>query len=290
MSIPMNSICLECYLGKRLKLAREKGTPEQATEIARFLANQFGQSPENMDSALLAGLCDHEIYRILGMEGDLFREEKEMSNRFVMERLEDIRSRVEKAEDPLYAALQFAVLGNYLDFAALAGKVSFQKLDQMLDEAYQIDLDRETYEQFRRDLEQGKEFLYITDNAGEICFDRITAEVIAQKMPHLNIRFLVRGKPVANDATLEDAQVAGITFPVIENGTAIGGTTLHLINQESREAIEQADVILAKGMGNTESMFGCGFNVYYAFLVKCVRFEDFFGAPSMKPRFVRDRK
>ena len=49
-------------------------------------------------------------------------------------------------------------------------------------------------------------------------------------------------------------------------------------------------MILAKGMGNTESMFGCGFNVYYAFLVKCVRFEDFFDAPSMKPMFVRDHK
>lgn len=290
MSIPMNSTCLECFLSKRLKQARELGTDEQATEVARMLTRRFCESPADMDSAVLGALCDQEMNKIFGIDPDKMRPEKEMSNRFVLERLEDIRHRVNKAEDPVYAALQFAVLGNYLDFSALYGQVSFEDLDKMLDKAAEMALDKACYQSFLTDLETGKRFLYLTDNAGEICFDRLLSEVISEKYPHLEITFCVRGKPVVNDATREDAQVAGIRFPVIDNGTAIGGTSMSRISEEARTAIEQADVILAKGMGNTESMFGCGYNVYYAFLVKCARFMQFFDAPKMKPMFVRDRK
>ena len=218
------------------------------------------------------------------------REEKELSNRFVLDRLDKIRSRVEAAADPIYAGLQYAVLGNYLDFSALYGQVSFEDMDKMLDSAAEIDLDKAEYQNFIADLTKGKRFLYLTDNAGEICFDRVLAEIIAKTFPHLEITFCVRGKPVVNDATREDAEVAGIRFPVIDNGIAIGGTPVHMIGAEAKAALDSADVILAKGMGNTESMFGCGYNIYYAFLVKCARFMEFFNAPKMKPMFIRDRK
>lgn len=288
MPIPMNSICLECFLSKRLDQARKLGTDQQATEIARLLTRMFTESPEDMDSALLGGLCDEEMNAFYGLDPDRMREEKEMSNRFVLDRLEGIRSRIAQAEDRVYSGLQFAVLGNYLDFSALYGQVSFQQLEEMLDQASKIDLDRDCYRQFLEDLEKGKRFLYITDNAGEICFDRLLAEELQRAFPHLEITFLVRGKPVVNDATREDAQIAGISFPVIDNGTAIGGTAISRISPEAKEALEKADVILAKGMGNTESMYGCGYNVYYAFLVKCARFMQFFDAPKMKPMFIRD--
>lgn len=290
MPIPMNSTCLECFLSKRLKLARTLGTDEQATEIARMLTRRFCESPADMDSALLGGLCDEEIAQYFGIDPDRMRQEKEMSNRFVLDRLDTIRSRINRAEDPIYAALQFAVLGNYLDFSALYGQVSFEQLDEMLNKAVLLDLDKACYAQFLDDLKTGKRLLYITDNAGEICFDRLMAEVLVQTFPHLEITFLVRGRPVVNDATREDACVAGIPFPVIDNGTAIGGTAMGLISAEARDAIENAHVILAKGMGNTESMFGCGYNVYYAFLVKCARFMQFFDAPKMKPMFIKDSK
>ena len=290
MSIPMNSVCAECFFSKRIALARKLGTDEQATELVKILMGQFANSPADMDSALLGGIADATIYEYFGVDPDQMKEEKAISNRFVLERLDTIRSRIDAAENRLYAALQFAVLGNYLDFAALAGKVSFEDLDKMLDTYADIDLDKACFRQFRQDLEAGKRFLYVTDNAGEICFDRLMAEVIAELYPNISITFLVRGAPVANDATREDAQVAGIRFPVIDNGTAIGGTAISHICPEAKTALEQADVILAKGMGNTESLFGCGYNVYYAFLVKCARFEQFFNAPHMKPMFIRDKK
>ena len=290
MPIPMNTICVECFLSKRLAMARRLGTDEQATEIGKKLMELYVQAPPDMDSALLGGICDQLMNEYYGLEPDQMRREKELSNRFVLDRLETIRSRIQRENDPIYAALQFAVLGNYLDFSALYGQVRFEELEAMLDSAAGIDLDGDCYRQFIRDLEKGKRLLYITDNAGEICFDRLLAEEIHRAYPQLEITFCVRGGPVSNDATREDALVAGIPFPVIDNGTAIGGTAISRVNRETKDALENADVILAKGMGNTESMFGCGYRVYYAFLVKCERFMQFFDAPKMKPMFIRDKQ
>ena len=147
---------------------------------------------------------------------------------------------------------------------------------------------QDSYQQFRKDLQNAKKFLLITDNAGEIVFDRILAETLQKTYPQLNITFLVRGGPAHNDATREDAEAVQIPFKVIDSGKAIGGTPLTDISDEAKAAIADADVILAKGMGNTESMYGCGYPVYYAFLIKCGRFQEYFKAPMMSPMFIKD--
>ena len=197
---------------------------------------------------------------------------------------------MEQAADPLLAGLQFAILGNYLDFSALQGQISFEKFTEMLDTAQDMELDEAVLSQFRADLEAGKKLLYLTDNAGEIGFDRIFAETICRLYPGLDICFCVRGGPALNDATREDAQAVGIPFRVIDNGNLIPGTWLPQLGQEARQAMEEADVIFAKGMANVETLLGCGKNIYYAFLVKCQRFVNLFHRELMTPMLVRERK
>lgn len=290
MSIPINSQCVACHFRKRLALARELGTEEQAMDYARKIMQVLLNAPPEMDSTWLGAIGDALMQQIYGLDPDRMQAEKEFSNRFVLDRLGEIIRRVDAAKDPVYAALQFAVLGNYLDFSALQGEVSFNALETMLDSAQELALDPDCYAQFCRDLSQKRKLLYITDNAGEIVFDRLLAERLKAAYPHLDITFCVRGKPVSNDATREDAEIAGITFPVIDNGTAIGGTVLRFVCNELKQAIEQADVILAKGMGNTETLFGCGYNVYYAFLIKCERFIEFFRKTKLTPMFIKDQQ
>ncbi len=287
MSIPINTLCIECHLKKRFALARSLGTDEQANTYAREILKFISEAPPEMDSTWLASVSDGILQRIFGLDPNRLKAEKEFSNQFVLERLPEIYGRVEKSKDPLYCALQFAVLGNYLDFSALHGELSFDKFSELLDSAEHSDLDKATYEKFCQDLEKGKKLLYITDNAGEIVFDRVLAEKIHEKYPHLQITFSVRGGPVTNDATREDAAVAGISFPVIDSGVPICGTVLPFIGQALKDAMDTADVILAKGMGNTESLWGSDFNIYYAFLVKCVRFEQVFNKPKLTPMFVQ---
>lgn len=289
MSIPMNAVCLQCYLRKHLQTALELGDDDTATAFARAVMQQYLDAPEDVDSAYLGGLTNELIQKFFNTDPDRFREEKELSNRFVLERLDEIRGRINNAADPVFAGLQFAILGNYIDFSALGKTVSFEKLDEMLEAALKMELDSRCYTQLRQDLAAGKKLLYLTDNAGEIGFDRVFAEVLQKAFPHLEITFCVRGGPIVNDATREDAAAVALPFPVIDNGTCIGGTVLSQISQEAKAALEAADVVIAKGMGNTESMYGCGYNVYYAFLVKCDRFVQFFDKPFMTPMLVREK-
>ena len=289
MSIALDSQCLMCYLRRNLEVVRPLGTEEKTMEFIREVLRLYLEGPTDVPSTWFNPQTSDLMLKHYGLPLDRMKEEKELSNRFVLERLDLIREKVESAPDPVFAGLQFAVLGNYLDFSALQGQVSFEKLETMLDEAFSLDLDREVYAGFCRELEQGKKLLYLTDNAGEIGFDRIFAEEIAKRWPHLEIVFCVRGDICLNDATRADAAAVGIPFPVIDNGNRVPGTQIDLLSSEAKEALNSADVILAKGMANCETMHGCGYNVYYAFLVKCQRFVTRFRKPMLTPMLVKER-
>ena len=289
MSIAFDTQCLLCHLRRNLEVVKPLGTEEQAMAFARDMMRMYLDAPEDVGSPWFNPQTADLMLKHYGLPLDRMKEEKELSNRFVLERLDLIRQKVQSAEDPVFAGLQFAVLGNYLDFSALQGQVSFEKLETMLDTAFDLDLDKEVYEKFCRELEQGKKLLYLTDNAGEIGFDRILAEEIARRWPHLETLFCVRGDICLNDATRADAAEMGIPFPVIDNGNRVPGTQIDLLSEEARNALDTADVILAKGMANCETMHGCGYNVYYAFLVKCQRFVTRFGKPMLTPMLVKER-
>ena len=289
MSFAIDTQCLLCHLRRNLEVVKPLGTEEQAMAFAKDLMRVYLEAPEGVASPWFNPHAADLMLKHYGLPIDRMKEEKELSNRFVMERLDLIRSKVEAAADPVFAGLQFSILGNYLDFAALQGQVRFEKLEAMLDAAFDLDLDKDAYAALCADLEKGRNLLYLTDNAGEIGFDRIFAEEIAKRYPHLAITFCVRGDITLNDATRADAETVGIPFPVIDNGNRVPGTQLDLLGQEARAALDAADVILAKGMANCETMFGCGYNVYYAFLVKCQRFVDRFRKPMLTPMLVKER-
>lgn len=289
MSIPFDTQCLLCHLRRNLEVVKSLGTQQQAMEFARDMMRMYLDAPREVSSPWFNPQTADLMCKHYGLPLDRMQEEKQQSNAFVLERMELIRRKVESAPDPVFAGLQFAVLGNYLDFSALQGQVSFETLEAMLDQAFALELDQAVYDSFRRELEQGKHLLYLTDNAGEIGFDRIFAEELAAAYPHLTITFCVRGDVCLNDATRTDAAAVGIPFPVIDNGNRVPGTQIDLLSREAKEALDTADVILAKGMANCETLHGCGYNIYYAFLVKCRRFVERFQKPMLTPMFVKER-
>lgn len=288
MSIPMNAQCYLCHLKRNTETARAMAGDAAATAFAKDLMQLYLDAPKEKGSPWFGPGVTALLEKHCGLTEDRFKAEKEESNRFVLARLEDIRGKIHSAEDPLYAALQMAVLGNYIDFSALKGQVSFEKLDEMLTKAENIDLDRENYKKLCTDLEKGKNLLYITDNAGEIGFDRLLAEQIHAQYPDLQITFCVRGGPASNDATREDAQEVGIPFPIIDNGCTVAGTELELLSEETKKIFAQADVILSKGQANVETLYGCGLNIYYLFLIKCERFQTYFGKEKLTPMLLTE--
>ena len=86
-----------------------------------------------------------------------------------------------------------------------------------------------------------------------------------------------------NDATEEDALYAGIqqTAAIVSNGTTVAGTVYDMISEEAKEAMDRADVILAKGQGNYESLCRQGRHIFYSFICKCDLFTGRFQVPKL---------
>lgn len=288
MGISMNSLCVDCLLKKHIANARTLGDEEAAYNFTKAVMQLFiDAAPE--DTSSMIGTRINALYmQHYGLPQDRFQEEKKASNQFVLARLDAIRARVFQAEDPLLTALQYSILGNYIDFSALGKTVSFDTLEQMLREPERFSFDSTTYLAFCRDLKQAKTLLIVTDNAGEIGFDLVLAEVLASQYPDLQITFCVRGMPAHNDATREDAEFFQIPFHIMDSGSDIGGTDLRFVNEETKTALKTSDIVISKGMGNTETLYGCGYNIYYAFLVKCPRLQQVFEKPHMTPMFVKE--
>ena len=290
MSLPMTAECLMCHFNRSVKKAMAQGDAQKALAFAKELMGVYQNAPADVSSPWFNPIVAEMMTRYFGLGDDQYIEEKEMSNRFVMERFDTIASIAENAEDPVLAGLQLAILGNYMDFAALQDQVSFEKLEEMLYDALKMPLDMQVYASMRQDLQKGKKLLYLTDNAGEIGMDRIFAQEIHKAYPHLDITFCVRGGLTVNDATREDAAFVGIPFPVIDNGNLVSGTQLDMLSREAKEAMDSADIIISKGMANTETLYGSGYPIYYAFLIKCARFVQEFGKPLLTPMLVKEQK
>lgn len=288
MSLTVTPECLVCHFNRAMKKAMAQGDEKKAMAFARDLMHMYQTAPEDVSSPWYNPKVAELMKKHFGFGDEQYLEEKEMSNRFVMDRFDTICHIAETAADPVLAGLQLAILGNYMDFAALQGQVSFEKLEEMLREALHMPLDMEIYRALRQDLEKGRKLLYLTDNAGEIGMDRVFAQQIHKAYPHLEITFCVRGGLTVNDATREDAAFVGIPFPVIDNGNLVSGTQLDMLSEEAKTAMDTADIIISKGMANTETLYGSGYPIYYAFLVKCNRFVREFGKPLMTPMLVKE--
>ncbi len=268
--------------------ARELGDEETAFRFSKAIMELFINAGPEENSTMMGKNINQLYTQYYGLPQDRFQEEKRISNDFVAQRLDSIRRHVADSPDPLLTALQYSILGNYIDFSALGKTVSFQVLEQMLSTPERFAFDTQYYGNFCRDLQKAKNLLLITDNAGEIGFDLVLAETIAAKHPHVQITFCVRGMPAYNDATREDAEYFHIPFPIVDSGSDIGGTDLRYVNQETLNALTQSDVIISKGMGNLETLYGSGYPIYFAFLVKCPRVQQVLDKPHMTPMFIKE--
>jgi uncharacterized protein with ATP-grasp and redox domains len=178
--------------------------------------------------------------------------------------------------EPLQAAARLAIIGNLWDVGA---KTQMDQAGVLV--AFEQALTAPlcgSIEEFARAVRQAQSILYLADNAGEIVFDR---DLLSQ-LPLGHLTVAVRGKPVLNDATLADAKVAGLfdLCEVISNGSDAPGTLLQDCSLRFRTRFETADLVIAKGQGNYESLAGCKHpNIFFLLKAKCGVLSEALGVP-----------
>ena len=281
--------CMHCLVKRQADNIRKYPDEEKKAEylgkVLGIIANGAAEEPAPVLLSYIGRL--HEAY--FGKPFS-FEELKKGYNAMLMEKEEEIRQKIGRAEDPLALALRFAQIGNFIDFGAM-DSVDDAKLMEFLEQAETLPLSEDTYQSFTEDLKTAKKLVFLTDNCGEIVLDKLLLETIAKVYPHLECTIIVRGEPVLNDATMEDALQVGIEAcgKVIPNGTNIAGTYIPWISAEARQVMEEADMLISKGQGNFESLHGCGLNIYYLFLCKCQWFMERFGLPQYSGVFINEK-
>lgn len=244
---------------------------------------------ENDTSPYMVYLFNKVHERYFGTGAD-YQAVKRQYNDLVLGMEESLRKEIESAEDPLAKALIMARIGNYIDFGAMNHVNPDEFLGLFRDTEMRGD-DRKTYDSFLAECEKGRNFLLVCDNCGEIVLDKLMIEQMKKRFPHLSVRALVRGGEVLNDATVEDTLYVGLDkmAEIVSSGEAIAGTVYDMMPDEAKKAVGEADVILAKGQGNYETMSDQGRHIFYAFLCKCDLFTGRFQVPRLTGIFTEEK-
>lgn len=282
--------CVSCLVKRQIENFPADAPDGRKLGYMRELLRTVADGSERLSAPeIMCGIYDLQE-SFFGMKQD-YTEIKRYFNGLMMGFEQELLASALGAADPLKAAVQYAMTGNYIDFAAVE-KVDEEKLRAMLKSAGDIEIDASALGGLRGELKDAARLAYLTDNCGEIVMDKLLISVIRELFPALNITVIVRGEPTVNDATMEDARQTGLDglVRVIGNGSAVAGTCLGLISREAADIIDAADVVISKGQGNFETLRGCGRNIYYIFMCKCAMFAGRFGVPLYSGMLVNERR
>ena len=281
----LNPYCMCCAVNKQEEKIRKFPDMDKKTEYMKKVMSILSSAEEQDCSPSLSVEIKKLYSEFWNCPAEDYTEIKKEFNQLMLNVEASVEEKIRTSADPLETALLYARIGNYIDFAALEN-VSQETMLKLLENENQEPLSQTEYANFQTDLSTAKTLVYLTDNCGEIVLDKLAVKILKEKYPQLNITVIVRGYPVVNDATMEDAEEIGLTG----NGSNVGGTWFPGLSNEARTLLEQADVILAKGQGNFETMNDCGLNVYYLFLCKCDLFQRRFHAKALQGMFLNERR
>jgi len=259
--------CLACFIRQALNgirmLTGDEAVHERIVREALQLLGDmdFSQPPPVMGQAV------HRLISRAGGCSDPYRDIKSRSNRFALQLYPELQKKVRAAADPFETAVRLAVAGNIIDFGTGAD-INGALVRTTIAEAFTQPLDLQALNDLREEIGEASRILYLGDNAGEIVFDRLLLE----QMPRERITFAVRAGPAINDATREDADEAGLPglVNVIDTGAALPGVIPDACSPEFLQHFHSADLIIAKGQGNYETLSDARKNIYFLFKVKCL--------------------
>jgi len=194
----------------------------------------------------------HRMVKDVTGNPDPYKEVKKRHNQLALNLYPRIKEIVAQSDDRLLNSIKVAIAGNAIDLG-VQGHV--KDIEGSIHAAFSFKLIINNYDEFKERLMQCNFLLYLGDNAGEIVFDKLLIEEISM-LKDMEIVFVVRGEPVINDATMEDAEFVrmGDKVRVIPNGSDAPATILSQCSPEVRQLFSEADMIISKGQGNYESL------------------------------------
>jgi len=267
--------CIPCFLRQALEAVKMSTNNDVVREKAlRDVVTYLSRVKWTTDIPRI-GTEVHRIVKKATGNPDPYRQLKHKYNKLVAQLYPKLKLIVENSNDPLFTALKIAIAGNAIDF----GPKAEIDLEKEVQNALINKLAINHIESFRRELKPKTDLLYLADNSGETFFDKILLEELAKFKT--NITYVVKGGPILNDATMDDAKIAEIDriTEVISTGTDCTGIIFDECSEEFLKAFRRSSIVVSKGQGNYESLNEVrGKRIFFLLKVKCPIISEKIGA------------
>jgi uncharacterized protein with ATP-grasp and redox domains len=266
--------CIPCFYRQALEAARITGANEIIQkkiidEISQLIPNfSLDANPPDMGRTIYT-----LVRKITGVK-DPFKEIKENSNRLALKIYPKLKQEINNSEDRLLAAVRLSIIGNIIDY----GAKNSLNVEEEINYLFQGNIivyneNSETtfkYKKFKEALNKVNSIIYLADNAGEVVFDRLLIEELVKELGK-EVIYVVKDKPIINDALIEDALFCGInrTAKVVSSGSDAPGTLLKYCSPEFIRIYQKAELIISKGQGNYEALSEEDKLIFFLFKAKC---------------------
>lgn len=264
----LNLDCIPCFQKQALQAVRFISDDEKLHErVLREVAKKLLESNWDLTPPELAHQV-HSIVKRITNENDPYKEVKKESNDLVLKMYPELKEKAKKSRDPLRTAVRLAIAGNIIDFGVPQEFNLEETIREVLKKKFAID----DYKKLKEKLKDAETLLFFVDNAGEIGLDKLLVETFLETKKLEKIDFVVKGGPIINDATLEDAVYMGLdALPnsellTISNGEV--GTGPARSSQTVKRWIKEHDLVISKGQGNYEGLSEHN-GLFFMLMVKC---------------------
>lgn len=258
--------CIPCLLGQAFEALGlvtddQRNRERIVKQVLSRLANEsFDKTPASVGGDV------HRIVRRLSGYSDPYLEIKKDSNTLAIRLMPSLKELIKRSTDPFETAVRLAIAGNMIDYSH-GDHISEKKIQKTISQYLDREVGKGIINELREEIGKATNILYLGDNAGEVFFDKLLIEEL-QGYP---ITFVVRGAPTINDVLEDDARMAGINtlVEVVDNGSDVPGTIVEWCSEEFKRQFMQADLVIAKGEGNYETLSDEKKNIFFLLKVKC---------------------
>lgn len=262
--------CHDCFLRQaRVAIELADMNPLAGENLLEEIRQQLMTTPLAINPAITASRL-HALIRSRSGSIDPYRTKKHEATAHALTLYPRLRQLINTSSDPIDTAIRLAIAGNIIDL----GVADSYDLEASIERVLSLQPVIDHRPQLRKAIENTDNILYLADNAGETVLDRLLIETLNKP-----VTFVVKGGPAVNDATLEDATAAGLdgVCEVIDNAASAMGTLLDQCNEPFHQRFEAADLVIAKGMANFESLHGNRSNLFFLLQAKCAVVAEHLG-------------
>jgi uncharacterized protein with ATP-grasp and redox domains len=273
--------CIHCLARQAVEIAEEATNNEKMQEeIIKRSLKELGEIDFNETAPEVAFRMHQHAKNITGIK-DPYVRLKEQYNKVAKEIYERIIEEkwLDNAEDPFDMACRLAIAGNIIDFS-VGLKLERSDIVKSVEDSIKHDIFGTGSIALRKAVEKSKNIMYIADNSGEIIFDKFLLE----NLPLDKVTYVVKGGPIVNDATMQDAISTGVAdiVKVIDNGHSAQGTVLKDCSSTFKREFDKADLVISKGQANFETLSDIkNKTIFYLMRAKCSSVASAVGCKQM---------